>query len=196
MKSVIILTAGGHGRSTLDVLKQSSGLEVVGFLDDTVEAHTLVCGIPVLGGLDKIPELIGDVEFVVGLGKIGGSLSRRHLAERCWEAGGKLITASSPHAYVSSRASLGEGTVVHHGATVNIAAEIGRNCIVNSHALVEHDAVVGDHCHVATGAILNGNCVVGQDCFIGSGAVLHHRVTLAPGTVVAAGQIVSASILP
>lgn len=193
MKDVIILSAGGHGRSTLDVFNQAHNHRVLGFLDDFAAKGSQVMGVPVLGQINDIDRFVAESVFIVGRGKIGKSTHRKELAELCWSSGGVLITEVSTHAYVAESVTLGDGTVVHHGATVNVGAAIGRNCIVNSHALVEHDAVVGDHTHIATGAIVNGGCVVGENSFIGSGAVLHHQVVLPPGSVISAGDVIRKS---
>ena len=193
MRDVIIISAGGHGRSTLDVFRKAGNFAIAGFLDDFIPTGTRVFDTPVLGSLDEIGKFAPDYDFVIGRGKIAQSIERKELAERCWSEGGRLVAEVSPLAYVSSRSSLGEGTVIHHGATVNIGVTVGRNCIINSHALVEHDTEIGDHTHVATGAIVNGGCVIGADSFIGSGAIVFHGVVLPAGTVVPAGAIITSS---
>ena len=193
MRSVIILTAGGHGRSTLDVLRSGEIFSVAGFLDDEVPEGSRVLDVPVLGPISSLPDYTATNSFIVGRGKIGSSTHRRNLALFCLESEGELVSVSSPFAYVSPLSSIGEGTIIHHMATVNVGSIVGMNCIINSHALVEHDAVVGDHTHIATGAIVNGGCVVGENSFIGSGAVLHHQVVLPPGSVVSAGEVIRKS---
>ena len=194
LKDVIIISAGGHGRSTLDVFREAGNFAIAGFLDDFLPTGTRIFNIPVLGSFDEVGKFAASYDFVVGRGKIAQSTERKELAERCWSAGGKLVAEMSPLAYVSGFSALGEGTVIHHGATVNIGVEVGRNCIINSHALVDHDTQIGDHSHVATGAIVNGGCVIGENSFIGSGAIIFQGVVLPAGTVVPAGAAVKRSL--
>ena len=193
-KPLILVGAGGHARSTLDVIFESNQYSVSGFLDDSIPRGTCVLGSPVLGPVSLLAEFVGSHRFVIAIGKIGGSLTRRQIAEQCWSAGGSLETVISPMAYVSPRAHVGEGSTVFHGAVVNSGAVVGSNCIINSQALIEHDVSVGNHTHVSTGVLINGECQLGQDVFVGSGAVLHHKVELADGTVVSAGQVISRSL--
>ena len=190
-KPLILLGGGGHARSTLDVIAAIDGLSVTGILDDSLEpGHTLL-GVQILGPTEMMSEFVDTHYFVVALGKIGRSVKRRELAERCWAAGGSLRTVISPHAYVSPHAVVEQGAAIFHGAVVNAGARIGRNCIINSMALIEHDSVVGDHTHVSTGALVNGTCHIGNNVFLGSGSVLHHKAIVHDDAVVSAGQIIT-----
>ncbi len=188
-QSIVIVGAGGHGRSVADVVASADGFVVAGFLDDGLEEGTHVLGFPVLGSDDKIPGLIASGKsFIVGLGQIKSPAKRVTLFQQIQQLGGNLSTVVSPHAYVSPHAKLGPGTVVFHGAVVNTNAVIGNNCIINSLALVEHDATVGDHCHISTGARINGEAVIGQGTFIGSGAIVAETDVVPDYAIVRAGS--------
>lgn len=193
-KPLILLGGGGHARSTLDVIGTCDRLRVSGVLDDSLAQGQTLLGVEVLGPIEMVSEFVDTHDFVVAMGKIGRSVKRRELAERCWAAGGSLRTVISQHAYVSSHAVVEEGAAIFHGAVVNAGVRIGRNCIINSMALIEHDSVVGDHSHISTGALVNGTCSVGANVFLGSGSVLHHRVTVGDDAVVGAGQIISGTV--
>ena len=192
MSKILIVGAGGHGKSLLDLLKaQGKEAEAVGFLDDTLPSGELVLGIPILGAVDTLSSFLESHEFINGVGKIGRSPDRRRVSELLTESGARLATVISPNAYVSRDALVGGGSAVFHGATINVGSEVGRHCIINSHALIEHDSTIGDHTHISTGALVNGGCVVGEHSFIGSGAILHHNVTLPAESVVPAGTVVT-----
>lgn len=185
---VVIVGAGGHGRSLTDVVASADGFVVAGFVDNLLEKGTKVLGYPVLGSDEKIPELVASGKsFLIGVGQIKSPEKRVSLYRLIQESGGRLPTVVSPHAYVSPHATLGAGTVVFHGAVVNANATIGDNCIINSLALVEHDVTVGNHCHISTGSRVNGEVVIGQGSFVGSGAIVLETAVLPDYTIVPAG---------
>ncbi|MHA2350469.1 MAG: acetyltransferase [Candidatus Thorarchaeota archaeon] len=133
--------------------------------------------------------------YILGVGKIYNSETRRKIVSRIEASGGKIITLISPYARVSPRAKIGKGTVVMHGACVNTGARVEGYCIVNTGSNVEHDAFVGEHTHIATGAVVNGDCSVGQDCFIGSNSVLLNQMRICNDTLVGAGSVVTKNIV-
>ena len=104
----IIIGAGGHGRSTLDVLRATGNLYIEGFLDDFAIPGSHVLGAVVLGPIENISQFVDDCVFIVGRGKIGKSTHRKQIAELCWAMGGSLIVGVSPHSYVADSVSLGE----------------------------------------------------------------------------------------
>ncbi len=188
VRSVIIVGAGGHGRSLADVVESTAEFGVAGFLDNFVAKEQVINGHEILGTFSDIPAFADSgYEFLVGIGQINSPSKRLELFAAIDNAGGHLPVVVSPHAYVSPRATLGRGTVVFHGAVVNAGATIGENCIINSLALVEHDTVIGDSCHVSTGARVNGGVTVGEGSFIGSGAVIFHNQQVPEASVVSAG---------
>jgi FlaA1/EpsC-like NDP-sugar epimerase len=46
---LLVVAAGGHGRSVAEAAELSAQFEVVGFLDDALPAGEIVLGLPILG---------------------------------------------------------------------------------------------------------------------------------------------------
>lgn len=184
---LLLIGGGGHCRAAIDVIEEA-GMSIAGVLDRGDSELTEVLGHPVLGSDDDLPDLVARYgEALVTIGQIKSPAARIRAFETALGAGARLPCVISPRAHVSRHATVGEGTLVMHGAVVNAAALVGRNVILNSLALVEHDARVGDHCHISTGARVNGDVSIGERCFIGSGAVLKNGVCIGNGSVVGAG---------
>ena len=188
---VLLIGAGGHCRSCIDVIEAEGLFEIGGIVDkDTVEASDIL-GYRVIGADDDLPKLKSKYDYaLVTVGQIKSSAVRGKLVRLLGDAGFQMPVIVSPVAQVSKHAELGEGTIVMHGAMVNAGAKIGRNCIINSRSLIEHDAEIGDCVHISTGAIVNGGTRVGNNSFIGSGAVLVHGITLPDYSFVRAGRLV------
>ena len=186
--SLILIGAGGHARSCIDVIERQGEYEILGLVGLLEEVGGRILGYEVIASDDDLAELTSSAEYaLITLGQIETAEFRRHAYERAIQYAFKLPVAISPNAHVSRHAQIGAGSIVMHGAIVNAGAKVGRNCIVNSNALVEHDAIVGDHCHISTGAILNGGVVVEEGSFLGSGCVIREGLTIGSGSLVGIG---------
>jgi sugar O-acyltransferase (sialic acid O-acetyltransferase NeuD family) len=187
--SLLLIGAGGHARSCIDVIERTGCYRIVGVVARQEEIGSELFGYPVIGGDDDLVELRGRADAaLVTVGQIASPETRIRLFDLLGQAGYDLPPVVSPTAYVSTHAAIGAGTIVMHGAVVNAGAVIGRNCIINSQALVEHDARVGDHCHVSTHAVVNGDACLGEGTFLGSGACVREAVTLGRRCVIGMGQ--------
>lgn len=193
MKELVLIGGGGHCRSVIDAA-ESAGRKIRGVLDLPENVGSNVLGYSVIGTDSDIIMHATDCEFVVTVGFIKSAIMRRRLHEMVREAGGVFATIIASTAYVSPHASIGEGTVVLHHATVNAGAVIGPYSILNSASLIEHDVRVGQGSHISTGAVINGGCVIGEEVFIGSNSVVNQCVTVASGAVVASGSVVRRDI--
>jgi sugar O-acyltransferase (sialic acid O-acetyltransferase NeuD family) len=197
MRPLVIVGAGGHARACIDVIERHGGYEIVGLIGRTEEVGRNVFQHRVIGSDDALPALAGHgVCAIVTVGQIRTSQARRTLFEQLRQLGFEQPAIVSPLAYVSSRATIGAGTIVMHHATVNIGAKVGCNCIVNTGAIVEHDCHVGDHCHISTGTVLNGGVRVGSDCFVGSGSVIREERSVSYNSVIGMGLSVRHDVLP
>jgi len=171
MKEIIILGAGGHAKSVIDVIELQNEYKIAGIVDNSLEKWSSFLNYKVIGNDSDLKDLRKKYEYAfIGVGQIKIPNIRIKLFNRLKELKFNLPVIISPLAYVSKRAILGEGTIIMHHALVNIDSKIGKNCIINTKALIEHDVVVEDNCHISTGAIINGGVVVKSGTFYGSNA--------------------------
>jgi sugar O-acyltransferase (sialic acid O-acetyltransferase NeuD family) len=195
---LLLIGAGGHCRSCIDVIEQEGRFKIVGIVGKPGEVEsgkseagsgeTDVLGYPIIGTDDDLPELRKKYRYaLVTVGQIKSPGTRMRLFDRLLELDFELPTIISPLAYVSKHASIGQGTIIMHHALVNAGAKVGNNCIINTKALVEHDAVIEDHCHISTGAVVNGGAFVGSDSFMGSNSVSLEGVTIGKKCVIGGG---------
>lgn len=187
-KTLILIGGGGHCKSCIDVIEQEGRFAIAGILDKTELAGTRILDYPIIGTDEEIAKLAENHNFLITVGHIKSPSTRLAIYTKLKETGARIAAIVSPRAYLSSHASLGEGSIVMHGATINAGATIGNNCIINSHALVEHDAVIHDHCHIATGAIINGGVAVHEQTFIGSRVMTREYITIGAESFVAGGM--------
>ena len=193
-KPLVLIGGGGHCKSVIDAA-ESAGYSILGILDRPEKVGQQVLGYTVLGSDEDISEFAEKADFVVTVGQIKTSSTRRKIAERVLNAGGRFATIIASDAYVSKYAEIGEGSVVLHQAFVNAGAKVGRNCIINTMVNIEHDAQIGDFCHISTGVMVNGETKVGHDTFVGSGSTLYNCIEIADNSIIPAGSVVRKSNL-
>ena len=194
-KNLILIGAGGHARSCIDVIEQEGKFKITGIVGLESELGLQVNGYEVIATDKNLSTLISKAQFaLIALGQISSPDTRASLYQQVSKAGFDLANVLSPSAYVSPSAQIGEGTIVMHGAIINTGAKVGSNCIINSRALLEHDTQVLDNCHISTGAILNGGVLVEEGCFIGSGTIVKEAVSIGERSVVGMGSLVRSSL--
>lgn len=192
-ESILLVGAGGHARSCIDVIEQEGRFVVGGLVGLPEEVGSRVLDYPVLGSDSDLQNLLPRFgQVLVTVGQIKSPEARMKLYAILEAQGCRSPVIVSPRAQLSVHAQVGSGTIIMHGAIVNAGVRIGRNCIINSQALVEHDAVIGDHCHIATAAIINGHVYVGDGTFIGSNACVRQGIRVGERCVVGMGQLVRA----
>jgi sugar O-acyltransferase (sialic acid O-acetyltransferase NeuD family) len=176
---IILIGAGGHCRSCIDVIEMEGRFTVAGVVDRLGSGMASVLGYPVLGVDSDLSNLREKYDFaLVAVGQIKSPTVRIQLFEKLKSIGFDLPVIQSPRAYVSKHAKVAAGTIVMHDALINAGASVGENCIINSKALIEHDAIVGAHCHISTGSIVNGEVNIGARTFFGSNAVSVHGISI------------------
>jgi sugar O-acyltransferase (sialic acid O-acetyltransferase NeuD family) len=191
VRDLLLVGAGGHARSCIDVIECTGQFRIVGLvgLREQVGAHLL--GYPVLVADDDLDTLAREVgAAVVTVGQIKTADIRAVLFRKLEASGCALPVIVSPTGHVSKHAKIGAGSVVLHGAVVNAGASIGKNCIVNTHALVEHDSVIGDHCHISTHTAINSGVRIGDRTFVGSCASVRQGIVIGTECVIGMAQVV------
>lgn len=178
-KSIILVGGGGHCHSVIDVVEQQGIYQIVGIVDVKENLGKYVLGYPVIACDEQLSNLFNTCKnALITIGHIKTNSLRLKLYRQLKSIGYVLPVITSPLAYVSQHAEIGEGTVVMHHALVNAKAKVGKNCIINTKALIEHDVTIEDHCHVATASVINGGVKVKENTFVGSNASSKQGATL------------------
>jgi sugar O-acyltransferase (sialic acid O-acetyltransferase NeuD family) len=189
LSSILLVGAGGHAAACIDVIEEGKQFTVAGLVGSTAEVGKRVLGYSVLGTDEDLPALVKRHPIVlVAVGQTKTAVPRVHLFERLQRMGCEMPVIVSPLAHVSKHATLGAGTIVMHGAVVNVGAVVGRNCIINSQALVEHDVAIADHCHIATAAVINGGVHIGAGTFVGSNSTVRQCLRIGERCLIGMGQ--------
>jgi sugar O-acyltransferase (sialic acid O-acetyltransferase NeuD family) len=186
---LLIVGAGGHGRSVAEAVLMSGDFELVGFLDDAAFVGGVnVWGMPVVGPAKSFGDFILHASHAVVA--IGNNTLRQKLCGQLQAAGFALASVIHSRAIVSPRAQLGEGVTVMAGAIVGTEAVLGQGVIVNCGAVVDHHAQVHDFGHLGVNACMAGGSVLGSLAWMQAGSAIGYGVQLAAGTVLKPGEAI------
>lgn len=185
MKRLLIVGAGGHGRSVAEAAQVAGGFTVVGFVDDATEARQ-VWAWPVVGAISELPKYrdLADTAIVA----IGKNELREKLCDRLQAANFELATIVHPRAVVSPSARIGAGSAIMAGAIVGTEAELGKGTIVNCGAVVDHHCRVENFGHLGVNAAMAGGSILGRGAWMQAGSALGYGVKVAAWAVLEPGQ--------
>lgn len=142
MKKLVILGAGGYGRTVADVAHQLGYTTIV--LDDTDPAYPLSSFQSYINSSTYFIPAFGDNEF------------RMEWLSRLEAEGAQIATLIHPTAYISPTATINPGTVILPHAIVNTDVVVGKGCIINLGAIVDHGCILEGGVHICLGAIVKG----------------------------------------
>ena len=176
MKRLLIVGAGGHGRSLAEAVLGAGKFKLVGFVDDAASNLQHVWDLPVFGTTADLASYREYAEAAIVA--IGNNRLREELQKRLYAAGFELATVVHPKAIVSPRAVIDAGCAIMAGAIVGTEAELGAGVIVNCGAVVDHHGRVEDFGHLGVNAAMAGGTVLGRGAWMQAGSVLSYGVKL------------------
>jgi sugar O-acyltransferase (sialic acid O-acetyltransferase NeuD family) len=187
-KGVLVLGAGGHGKSVVAVLI-ASGATVTGVLDDTPENWGKeMQGVPILGPISDFTRF-PDCSAVIAQ---GDNAARRSMAERFPNA--EWARVLDPRAPINPTAIIARGTVIFPLSIISPGVIIGEHVIVSGNVTVGHDTILEDYVHVAPGVQVAGGARVGQGAMLGIGSIVCPKVHIGEEAILGAGAVAVADI--
>ncbi len=161
---LLILGAGGYGRTVADVAAQLGSYETIRFLDDQSTNPDVLgpCG-------DYAKFIAEDTELYPAFGNNEGRLRWIRTLQ---EAGAKVPTLVHPTAYLSPTVQVGVGCTVLPHAIINTDVTVGDGCIINCGAIIDHGCVIEPGCHICLGAIVKGENKISACTKVEAGEVI------------------------
>lgn len=182
---LLVVGAGGHGRSVAEAALLSGQYALAGFVDDGLAVGTPIGHTSVVGSTADLSAYANLCEQVIVA--IGNNALRESLVTRLVALGFELATIIHPKAIVSPSAVLGQGCAVMAGGIVGTEAVLGLGAIVNCGAVVDHHAQVHDFGHLGVNACMAGGAILGRKAWMQAGSALGYGAQVSAGTVLAPG---------
>ena len=164
---LMILGAGGYGRTIADVAGQTGLYDDIVFLDDNSREED------VIGRCEAFAAFAN--ENTVFYPASGHNESRARWIARLAQSGCQVATIVHPAAYVSPTVRMEEGNAVLPHAIVNTGCEIKAGCIINCGAIIDHGCVLEEGVHVCLGAIVKAENRIPRCMKIEAGEVVANR---------------------
>ena len=185
MKTISILGAGSHTRSSINLLRHYYENFIFNIFDDSHNdaQKEFIHNIQLLG---KINDIKDDTLIFLSM---GDNQQRKLMYEQYKEY---LINENLFHqtSFVENNLTIGNSNQIFANVYINSYVTIGSNNIINSCAILEHEVSIGHHNHVSVGAKLCGRVNIGSLCMIGAGAIIIDNVSVCDNVTIGAGSVV------
>lgn len=197
MKKLVIIGAGGMGRSVYCIAKGCIGygteFVVKGFIDDDLSQLDNFEGYPPMFGTIDDYVIEEDDVFVCS---IGDTKTKKIICEKLKARGAKFQTLIHKTAIVRQNAKIGDGCIIADFASVGADCTIGENSLVQTFAIAAHDCKIGNYVRIDTHATCVGGVVIEDTATIHTSAVVSHNVVVGEGATVAALSFVIKKVKP
>lgn len=185
---LLVIGAGGHGRSVAEAALLSGDYKIVGFVDDSISTGGSVMGFPVHGSIANLDRIIDICDFAIVA--IGNNSVRAKLMQKLRMTGVSIANIIHPRAFVSPTAVLGSGITIMAYAIVGTEAKLGNGVIVNCAAVVDHHAIVHDFGHLGVNSCMAGGSILGEGAWIQAGSALAYGVSIPAGQILGPGTAI------
>lgn len=191
MKKLIIVGAGGFGRSIYHIATESVGykstFEIKGFLDDNTAALNGFTGYPSVIDTPSNYNIANDDVFICSIGNVH---SKKQVVEALRYKGASFISLIHKSANIGYQAFIGEGSIIGINTIIDANATVNDFCLIQSGSVIGHDAVIGKYCRIDCNVICVGGVIIGDEVTIHSSAIINHNVTVGKAATVGAGSFV------
>ena len=194
MKNLIIIGAGGMGRTMYDLSRESLGYNtefiIKGFVDDDLFALSSFNGYPlILGTISEYQPLEDDV-FVCSI----GGRSRSNCIQMILEKGGKFISLIHKTARIGTNVQLAKGNQVGAFTTIAADTQIGDYNFIQSYSIIGHDVKIGNWNRIDSQVMMVGATTVGDHNMIHTGVMINHNVQIGDGCTIGACSFVTMDV--
>ena len=181
MKHLVIIGAGGMGRTLFDMIRESHGYmdeyDIKGYIDSNLNA---------LNGFRNYPPILGSVlDYIpqhedVFVCSIGGEMRCKCMKSIIMK-GGIFINIIHKTARVGTNVELGRGNFIGAFTTIAADAKLGNYNFIQSHVIVGHDVKIGDWNRIDSYVMCVGGIEIRNEVMIHTAAVLNHNIEIGDG---------------
>ena len=193
-KPIVIVGAGGMGRDTQWLIErinesdQQEKYEILGYIDDGIEAGTMIDDHKVLGGIDF---LINYKEPLAVAFALGNAKIRRKLVEKCLDNPNLTYpNLIDPSVIMSKRIMLGQGNIICTSVIMTTNIWIGDFNLICNRSIVGHDDRIGNYNTLYPGVLLSGDVRINTLTEIGTGSQIIQGLRITDEVIAGAGSTI------
>ena len=185
MNNIAIIGAGGHTRSSLNLLNNHFEQSKFHIYDTSYNknSHEVISDIPVCNKIEMI-----DTSSKVFV-SIGDNKERAFYFNKFKK---QLLTINlfHPTSIIENKTTFGISNQIFALAYINSHAIIGDDNIINTQAVIEHEVIIGNHNHISVGSKICGRSKIGDFCFFGAGSIVIDKINICDNVIIGAGAVV------
>jgi sugar O-acyltransferase (sialic acid O-acetyltransferase NeuD family) len=187
MKKLYILGAGGFGREVAKVAQLIGNWSDIFFIDDKKPINSKVNDIRVIGSLDDLMKLSGDVFVAIGNQRI------RKIIINTLSLNNNFFFPNIIHPntnWVHSHLNrIGIGNYLGDGVIGTINISIGDFNLINLGCLLSHDTEIASFCNLMHGVKITSGAYISDSVNIGAGACIVKNAFITPAKIIGANEI-------
>ena len=183
-------SVGGHIAINID--QYTEKYKIAGFFDDDSEKiGTCKFGYMVLGKIKEILE-IKSAAVIVG---IAFPEVKRKIIE-CLHTNSGLTYPSlvHPKAWISNSVTVGQGSIIYPGTTVNFGSEISDFVVLNANCTLGHHTHVGTYSSFAPGINTGGHTVIEEAVDVGIGTSILQNIRVGSNSTVGGQSMITRDV--
>lgn len=191
VRRLLILGTRTLAEEIADLATEIPEIRHVGYVENMEQSKAGgdIGGLPV-HWVEEVSEMSGNHWAVCGL----ATTHRGRFVEQVAATGLRFTTLVHPSSRISTRSSIGEGTILSVNTVIAAHTTLGRHVLVNRGALIGHHTEIGDYVSIQPGANIAGLCRMGTGTYIGMGAVVIDGISIGAHSVVGAGAVVTKDV--
>lgn len=190
-EKLAILGRGLFALEVVDLVEETGKYEVAAFIEnwDREKTRQSLLGRPIIW-IDEAASLVSTHKAVCAL----GTTHRQGFIEQAATVGFEFATIIHPSVRLSSKSSVGEGSILSVGVIVAAHTNVGRHVIINRGSLIGHHTTIHDYVTISPGANIAGSVTIGEGTYVGIGAIVLDHRTIGAHAVIGAGAVVTRDV--
>ncbi|MEF9956790.1 MAG: NeuD/PglB/VioB family sugar acetyltransferase [Acinetobacter sp.] len=170
--TLLILGAGGHGKSVAEAALLSGEWNSIAFVDDSWPQSAEIAGFPIVANLDMISSVT--LNIAAAIPAVGNNKLRQVWFQKLKELSIPIATVVHPSAVISPTVEIGAGVSIMAGCVIGVDVKIDDGVIINMASSIDHDCHIGKFSHLSVGVKITGNKTVDSLTFLEAGSVIAH----------------------
>jgi sugar O-acyltransferase (sialic acid O-acetyltransferase NeuD family) len=184
MKEVLIINAGGFGKSVLSTALKDPAYQkdwvIKGFLDTRIYDDQNL-PYPILGSPFSY---IHDTSQII-LCALGSPVDRMKYSQFLWERGADFMNLM-PNLHLAQSVKMGHGCIFEHDVSLGYNAQLGNFVLILAMSIVGYEVQIGSYTTIESFVAIGGGAKIGES------VTIHPHCTILPGVEIGNNAIIGA----
>ena len=169
---LLILGAGGHGRSVAESAQLSGKWSAIIFADDSWSHHKSVAEYEIVCDIQGLDTL--DIDNIFAIAAVGNNQRREQWQQYLAELNIAQTSIIHPNTIISPTARIGNGVAIMAGCIIGTKTLIEDGVIVNIGTIIDHDAKIESFAHLSIGVKIASRNVIRPYAYLELGTIIGH----------------------